>query len=491
MTDPWLRPATASLVALTDDLPDDRLIRDDPGLVLHILRYSRPTPDPTVFEFDGATLAQPGLCETAAVLLEQSGEPPARNRTAEELGQRLAYVASELARETGLCSPDAAWAAGLLAPLGHHLGATANAVAQGRRASARWRLPDWLQAAVGYLDLPIEETPALGAHRGLTRVLRAAIRASKTTLLPRLNEPGDDLEQRGIALDADVPAFRDIPRNPTPELLSRLLRRTAQARGRTARTWIAPLEDRIDSLVGQLAEARLDFDHRLRDAKLSALAEFAAGASHEINNPLAVISGNAQWLRSREADPDKSQYLQTIVRQTRRIHDLLTGARQFSCPSHAKTSSQSLAAILEKVRGDTAEAESRIDIHPRADSVVRADGEQIRAALGHLVRNALEAVGPDGRVTLNSTIHDDRIEIHIDDGGPGPDESAIEHLFDPFFSGRSAGRGRGLGLSIAWALAKNNGGDVRWDGRESGRTRFTLSIPRADSLRDAPILQVA
>ena len=75
MTDPWLRPATASLLALTDDLPDVRSLRDDPGLILHILRYSRPTPDPTTFEFDDATFAQPGLCETAAVLLEQPGDP--------------------------------------------------------------------------------------------------------------------------------------------------------------------------------------------------------------------------------------------------------------------------------------------------------------------------------------------------------------------------------------------------------------------------------
>ena len=491
MTDPWLRPATASLLALTDDLPEACLLRDDPGLVLHILRYSRPTPDPTTFEFDDATLAQPGLCETAAVLLEQPGEPAARNRAAEELGQRLAHTASGLARDTGLCSPDAAWAAGLLAPLGRYLGATDNGVSLGRRASARWRLPEWLQAAIGYLDLPIEETPALGAHRGLTRVLRAAIRASGTTLLPQSNEPDEDLEAQGIALGADAPAFREIPRDPAPSLLPRLLRKTAQARGRTARSWIAPLEDRIDSLVGQLAEARLDFDHRLRDAKLAALAEFAAGASHEINNPLAVISGNAQWLRAREADPDKAQYLQTIVRQTRRIHDLLTGARQFACPSQVKTGSHSLAALLEIVRGDTVEAEGRIDIHPDADSTVRADGEQIRVALGHLVRNALEAVGPDGRVTLGSTIRGDRIEIHIDDGGPGPDESAIEHLFDPFFSGRSAGRGRGLGLSIAWALAKNNGGDVRWAGREPGRTRFTLTLPKAIPLLDAPIRRVA
>jgi signal transduction histidine kinase len=58
-----------------------------------------------------------------------------------------------------------------------------------------------------------------------------------------------------------------------------------------------------------------------------------------------------------------------------------------------------------------------------------------------------------------------------------------EHLFDPFFSGRSAGRGRGLGLPTAWRLARNNGGDVVFAGTSGEATRFVLSLPRS---QDAP-----
>ena len=487
---PWLRPASASLLALTDHPPDAGAIRLDPGLVLHVLRYSRPTPDPTTFALDEATLCQPGLCETAAALL---GEVPVQfpmNSDANELGQRLGHLASKLAEETALCSPDAAWTAGLLAPLGQYCGVEDNPLCAARKLLARWRLPVWLQTAVGYLDLPLDEAQGLGGHRGLNRVLRAAIRSSPCDTFPKFAREADE-EFDGIAarLSHGLPAFVEVSHGAESELLPRLLRTTARARSRSAQSWIAPLEDRIDHLVGQLAEARLDFDHRLRDAKLEALSEFAAGASHEFNNPLAVISGNAQWLKAREPDPVKAGHLGTILRQTQRVHDLLTGTRQFSSPSAAKPGVHSVEALLDRVNRELQlEADAlgiRIEVASDAPAFLHADGEQIRTALSHLMRNAIEAAGRGGWVKLAATAVGSAIGISVEDSGSGPDEEAREHLFDPFFSGRSAGRGRGLGLPIAWALARNNGGDVRWDAAHP--TRFTLSLP----LRETPSRQAA
>ena len=180
---PWLRPAGASLLALTDDPPDRAAIELDPGLVLHILRYSRPTPDPVAFALDEATLCQPGLCETAAALLGLSSPVPVEIE-ALHLGRGLARLASKLAAATGLCSPDAAWCTGLLAPLGRYCGGGDNPLSSARKLLARWRLPPWFQVAIGYLDLPLDEAQGLGGHRGLDRVLRAAIGCSQTEAFP-------------------------------------------------------------------------------------------------------------------------------------------------------------------------------------------------------------------------------------------------------------------------------------------------------------------
>jgi two-component system NtrC family sensor kinase len=97
-----------------------------------------------------------------------------------------------------------------------------------------------------------------------------------------------------------------------------------------------------------------------------------------------------------------------------------------------------------------------------------------------LLRNALEAAPPDGwaRIALHSA-GPQGLEVIVEDSGPGPTAAAQEHLFDPFYSGRSAGRGRGLGLATAWRLAKQNGAEVRFAGHADGVTRFVLHFPLA------------
>jgi signal transduction histidine kinase len=65
----------------------------------------------------------------------------------------------------------------------------------------------------------------------------------------------------------------------------------------------------------------------------------------------------------------------------------------------------------------------------------------------------------------------------VEDNGPGPSTMACEHLFDPFYSGRCAGRGRGMGLPTAWRLARQQGGDVFFEGHSHGVTRFIMTLP--------------
>jgi len=72
-----------------------------------------------------------------------------------------------------------------------------------------------------------------------------------------------------------------------------------------------------------------------------------------------------------------------------------------------------------------------------------------------------------------------RAAVEVADNGRGLSELDQEHLFDPFYSGRSAGRGRGLGLPTAWRLAHEHGGDVRFVASATGPTRFVMTLPTA------------
>ena len=114
------------------------------------------------------------------------------------------------------------------------------------------------------------------------------------------------------------------------------------------------------------------------------------------------------------------------------------------------------------------------------DELVRGDLGQVRVALIGLLRNAMEAAPAGGWAGVRYQKKDaDALELIVEDDGDGPAQSMREHLFDPFFSGRSAGRGRGLGLPTAWRLARQQGGDVRFDGVHDKVTRFVLSLPLA------------
>ncbi len=235
---------------------------------------------------------------------------------------------------------------------------------------------------------------------------------------------------------------------------------------------------------------------RLREEKLTALAEFAAGAGHEINNPLAVILGQAQYVLGHDAEwfaPDSEgnarQALLKIVAQTRRIHALLRDLMQFARPAPPSPAWHDLPALLKEVAAGLADfaAERKVSlgVEARQGNVPAfVDAVQLKVALTCLLRNAVEAAPAAGRawLVLRDRHASETLEIVVEDSGPGPDPAIRASLFDPFFSGRSAGRGRGLGLPTAWRLARQQGGDVRLEPPEpGGPTRFVLSLPRVES----------
>jgi signal transduction histidine kinase len=244
------------------------------------------------------------------------------------------------------------------------------------------------------------------------------------------------------------------------------------------------LENELDHLHHALHEQQASEKGRLQALKLNAMAEFAAGAGHEINNPLAVISGQAQYLLHHESEPARQRSLQTIVNQTQRIHQLLRGLMEYARPQPPEKQSVDLSRLLDEVAvslGDLA-TQRRVELHcPHPDQPIYwiADPRQLQLALSCLLQNAIEAAPPDGWAGMRlETPVPERVEVVVEDSGPGLSRTQREHLFDPFYSGRQAGRGRGLGLPTAWRLAQEHGGDLRYEDLPQGPTRFVLSLPQ-------------
>jgi signal transduction histidine kinase len=256
----------------------------------------------------------------------------------------------------------------------------------------------------------------------------------------------------------------------------------AQLRRRSPISRAVQAEMQVARLQGVVSRMRSEFDANLQRAKLASLAELAAGAGHEINNPLAVISGNAQRLRRDEVDPERRQSLDRITAHVQRITDIIRDMMLFAKPSVPNPERFSVGELVREIGQQwQAEASARnvsLTWDLQAGLWVEADRSQIRRCIESLLRNAIEASPKASVVTLTSFEDDGTVRLQVEDRGPGPDGAMIPHLFDPFFSGRSAGRGRGLGLPTAWRLAKQNQGEIVFT-RQLDATIFELRLPLA------------
>lgn len=238
-----------------------------------------------------------------------------------------------------------------------------------------------------------------------------------------------------------------------------------------------------ESIAGdQLSPA---LDQKLRDLKLEAMAEFAAGAGHEINNPIATIAGRTALLLKSETDPETRRILETIGGQAYRVRDMIGDAMTFARPPEPRfeqfAAADQVREVIESVsrQFDLSHVELLSEVDDRIQLV--ADREQFRVVVSCLARNALEAVGQSGRVTVQLSQIDvatedtgtSRVEtlLTVSDSGPGLTETEREHLFDPFYSGRQAGRGLGFGLSRCWQILRRHGGSIHLvDSSDSGVT---------------------
>ncbi len=258
--------------------------------------------------------------------------------------------------------------------------------------------------------------------------------------------------------------------------------------------------------LGDAARQAEQFRRELAQEKLMALRDFAYGASHEINNPLANIATRAQGLIRDELDPERRRSLAVIASQALRAHAMIADMMLFAKPPALRCARVALddlpPRIIAELSARAAEQGSTLAIaaagnttagpavqvaggpaettEPAAMTVsVWADRDQLLVALRALVENSLEALGRGGRVEIAVWASPDGMcGFRVSDTGPGVPAEARSRLFDPYYSGREAGRGLGLGLCKAWRIATDHGGRLSLDEQFSSAASFVLGLPR-------------
>ncbi|HNQ23000.1 MAG TPA: HDOD domain-containing protein [Phycisphaerae bacterium] len=228
---------------------------------------------------------------------------------------------------------------------------------------------------------------------------------------------------------------------------------------------------------------------RVRQQSVAMIAEMAAGAAHELNNPLAVISGRAQLLLSECRDEKQTRALQTIVERAHAASQIVSELMQFAKPRAPQPVVQRLGELLPcrcqrwYTQGGAGAGQLTWQLAD-GEATVYADADQLQEILNALLANALHAVAEQsGQVQVNSVslLSDDTARIVVEDNGCGMEAYVLQHAVDPFFSSRPAGRGRGLGLSRACRLAEVNGGRLVLDSAPGRGTRVLIELPARPS----------
>ncbi len=240
---------------------------------------------------------------------------------------------------------------------------------------------------------------------------------------------------------------------------------------------------RLMAKLGRLARLEGGYQELLESEKLAAMAEFAAGAGHEINNPLAIIAGRAQLLMAEEADPERRRELAVVNAQVKRAHEMIADMRLFARPPKLEVERLDLARVVDTVVQDVAAqgVERAIEVRRTGEAgplEMEGDATQLEVALRALCKNSLELIAHDGRVEVELGGDADTVWIRVIDDGPGVLPEHRQHVFDPFYSARQAGRGLGLGLSKCWRIVTNHGGRIDVESEPGSGATFVVALPR-------------
>ncbi|HEY2461696.1 MAG TPA: HAMP domain-containing sensor histidine kinase [Candidatus Acidoferrum sp.] len=239
---------------------------------------------------------------------------------------------------------------------------------------------------------------------------------------------------------------------------------------------LARSEQSIENL--QRLQAQL-----VQTEKLVSLGQLAAGAAHEINNPLAAILGFSDLLADDATLPEKARATAGKIRdQARRtktlVGNLLSFARQVPTERSLLDINTVITNAIQLRALDLRSGTTRIELQP--ESVlpgVRGDGNQLMQVFFNIISNAIDAMeSAEGGVLTVKTMRDrGNVAVLFTDTGPGIKNP--DRVFDPFYTTKPVGKGTGLGLSICFGIVQEHGGRIMCYNSQKGGAVFRVDLP--------------
>jgi signal transduction histidine kinase len=232
-------------------------------------------------------------------------------------------------------------------------------------------------------------------------------------------------------------------------------------------------------------ERVVQLKHIYQTDRLAVIGQLAAGAAHEIRNPLTSIKSAIQYVKDDIQEPRKQKMIQSVLSEVDRINEILTGLLSFSRQNNPVKREFDLAALidqtLELIRNTRMKKQIKLTATYFAPSMpIVADRDQIKQVLVNIILNAMDAIDDEGEIDVD--INPVKIEgemfytITVNDNGRGISEESLEKLFDPFYTTKEDGTG--LGLSISYGIIHRHKGSIDVCNRTEGGAQVVIRLPK-------------
>lgn len=265
---------------------------------------------------------------------------------------------------------------------------------------------------------------------------------------------------------------------------------------RTVRLYMVPFRQlgrgsrRFAVILTDVTRDKLTTEARIEDERTSSVLLLAAGVAHELGNPLNSLTIHLQLierkLRKLKAGKDTdslAESIQVCRDEVGRLDGIITNFLNALRPQPPDLAEVDLAEVLTSVldfqqreiadRGIVIDAETAGALPP-----VMADRNQVKQVFFNLVKNALEAMQPGGRLRIRAWADDDHVIIALGDSGTGIKQEDLARLFQPYYTTKPGGHG--LGLMIVQRIMREHGGQIGIESKEGAGTLVTLQFPRKD-----------
>lgn len=245
-------------------------------------------------------------------------------------------------------------------------------------------------------------------------------------------------------------------------------------------------EAHIRTLQQTNEELRQTQDELIRSEKMASVGHLAAGMAHEIGNPLAAIVGYLEFLKGETLPPGEKEIIGRALAETGRIDRLVRELLDYAAPAGSEPRSfdplTALIEALEILRHQRAfeglQIDSRLPSGLPATSMAQ---HRLVQVFVNLLLNARDASPPGGAIRLTAGEADGQLWLSVADAGPGIPQETLAHIFDPFYTTKAPGKGRGLGLAICQRVVGEAGGRIEVRSQPGEGSEFIVWLRKTES----------